>query len=534
MNRIGFDGIWISGESSFVRILDFDLTAKVNEHGVLQLTASLDPAEEERPDCWIGKKILFGSGTGKEKKSLFAGKIQKSELFFRGKEYFGRFWCVSASQEFDQMKVCRSFQDIHMTYQELFKRIGGRERRILPLCQGMGEIGTPLIQYEETDWEFCRRIASRFCSVVIPDISEYYPQIAVGVIGGKQYIAGCGNDYKVYWNVEGVRKKKRFQDCRMEELKTYRITEEQDYHLGDKVWFLDRLLIVLEKRVFLKCGRVEREYLLWTEKAGGMLPFYNRKLKGLFLAGTVAWRDRETVKVELDIDRNWRSCQETENLYAFDYVPVSGNLLYAMPEVGARVRLYFPEEKESSGMATESIPEQQKFPESSEKIFQTKEEKTVRCKSEILECRSLVRKTGIRIGDQTGVDIFSEKGIRLLAKGSILMETKDYVVCDAPLGYHFENKGSGDWVDITGNEMVFFTDQAVIGALPQPLQNLPLIRKKAPKDAVKYAEGILGGIPQSEKLTEREAGVLGGIPACREPGRSLNLEEMAFLGASGK
>ncbi len=114
------------------------------------------------------------------------------------------------------------------------------------------------------------------------------------------------------------------------------------------------------------------------------------------------------------------------------------------------------------------------------------------------------------------------------------METKDYVVCDAPLGYHFENKGSGDWVDITGNEMVFFTDQAVIGALPQPLQNLPLIRKKAPKDAVKYAEGILGGIPQSEKLTEREAGVLGGIPACREPGRSLNLEEMAFLGASGK
>lgn len=177
MNRIGFDGIWISGESSFVRILDFDLTAKVNEHGVLQLTASLDPAEEERPDRWIGKKILFGSGTGKEKKSLFAGKIQKSELFFRGKEYFGRFWCVSASQEFDQMKVCRSFQDIHMTYQELFKRIGGRERRILPLCQGMGEIGTPLIQYEETDWEFCRRIASRFCSVVIRTFPNIIPRL---------------------------------------------------------------------------------------------------------------------------------------------------------------------------------------------------------------------------------------------------------------------------------------------------------------------------------------------------------------------
>lgn len=72
----------------------------------------------------------------------------------------------------------------------------------------------------------------------------------------------------------------------MEELKTYRITEEQDYHLGDKVWFLDRLLIVLEKRVFLKCGRVEREYLLGTEKAGGMLPFITGSLRDCF------WREQ--------------------------------------------------------------------------------------------------------------------------------------------------------------------------------------------------------------------------------------------------
>ena len=65
MNRIGFDGIWISGESSFVRILDFDLTAKVNEHGVLQLTASLDPAEGE-------KIIICREDT--EIRTVFSGK----------------------------------------------------------------------------------------------------------------------------------------------------------------------------------------------------------------------------------------------------------------------------------------------------------------------------------------------------------------------------------------------------------------------------------------------------------------------------
>lgn len=532
LNTISFDGIWISGELDFIRILDFSLTAKVNEHAVLQLLASLEYTGKKSMDRWTGKKVMLGSGTGEEKKPLFAGTIQKSEMFFHRKEYFGSFWCVSASREFDQVKASHSFQDIHMTYQEVFKRIGGKGRNILPLCKEMGEIGSPLIQYEETDWEFCSRIASQFCSVVIPDISGYYPQIAVGVIGGKTYTAGCGCDYKVYWDVEGYRKKKKFQECRMEELKTFRISEEQDYNLGDKVWFLDRLLIVLEKKVFLNQGQIKREYLLGTEKAGGMLPFYNERFRGLSLSGTVAWRNQEKVKVALDIDQG--SHQKEDSLYAFDYVPVSGNLMYAMPETGTRVRLYFPEEKEGSGIVTESIPERREFPESSEKIFRTKEEKMVMCKPKLLECRSLVRETGIRIGDQTGVEIFSEKGVRLSARGDILLEARDYAVWDTPLGYYFENLESGDCMEITGNEMAFSTDQAVIGALPQPLQNLPLPGKRVPKDAAKFAEGILGGIPQSEKLTEREADVLGGIPACREPGRPLNLSEMVFLGASGK
>uniref|UniRef100_UPI0006D081F0 hypothetical protein n=1 Tax=Clostridium sp. NkU-1 TaxID=1095009 RepID=UPI0006D081F0 len=52
--------------------------------------------------------------------------------------------------------------------------------------------------------------------------------------------------------------------------------------------------------------------------------------------------------------------------------------MYAMPETGARVWLYFPNEKEDSGIVVESIGEEQEYPEAFDKIFETKEKKKVR------------------------------------------------------------------------------------------------------------------------------------------------------------
>ena len=71
-----------------------------------------------------------------------------------------------------------------MTYRQMFDLVSGKGRNILFTCGSGLEINTPLLQYEETDWEFCKRIASQFGSVVIPEITGEYPQISVGVIGG--------------------------------------------------------------------------------------------------------------------------------------------------------------------------------------------------------------------------------------------------------------------------------------------------------------------------------------------------------------
>ena len=119
-----------------------------------------------------------------------------TRLIFKGEDCREKFKCISSSYEFDKVKKCYFYQNKHMTYRQMFDIVSGKGRNILFTCGSGLEINTPLLQYEETDWEFCKRIASQFGSVVIPEITGEYPQISVGVIGGKQYRLEDTNDYK--------------------------------------------------------------------------------------------------------------------------------------------------------------------------------------------------------------------------------------------------------------------------------------------------------------------------------------------------
>ena len=519
IREVIIDGIRFSGELDFTRLLDFRLTAGVNEHAILEVLVCLEGSLQDDADRWTGKKVRLGT--------LFAGRIESFELSFCNQECRGRFWCVSVSKDLDREKKSRSFQDIHMSCQEMMDRIAGKGKRILFLCQGQS-LGKPWIQWEETDWEFCRRIASRFGSVVIPEITGYDPQVSIGFFEGRTYTIENSRKYKAFCDIERYEREKTRQKCRLDEFWTYRVREEREFDLGQSVQFLEQRLRVLEKKVFLEHGHVEREYLLGTETAAGLPPFDNSRLRGLSLPGTVRWRGGEKLKVQLDLDEGREA--ESGDLYGFEYMPVSGNLFYALPEEGARVRLYFPDGREEHGMITESMAEEIVFPESEEKVFQTKEGKRGEWGPEAMEYGSLIKRMKISISDPSGVEIDSERRIRLSARGTVLLSAGGYVSCDAPQGYHFEDRGTRDYLDIRDNEMVFSTSKAVIGALPHPLRNCMLHKERRGANPMRYADRILGGIPQGHSLTVMEAMVLGGIPVYVRPGRAYDREDLVFLG----
>ena len=61
-------------------------------------------------------------------------------------------------------KEKRTFQDISMTYGQVITQIASEwgMMAVYPRLLDETAIGFPVIQYRETDWEFIRRLASRF------------------------------------------------------------------------------------------------------------------------------------------------------------------------------------------------------------------------------------------------------------------------------------------------------------------------------------------------------------------------------------
>ena len=67
--------------------------------------------------------------------------------------------------------------------------------------------------------------------------------------------------------------------------------------------------------------------------------------------GTVESCSNETVCLKLDIDKG----NPEQTLYAWNWVPPTGNLMYMMPQAGTRVSLYFKGDQETSAVAVNCI-----------------------------------------------------------------------------------------------------------------------------------------------------------------------------------
>lgn len=76
-------------------------------------------------------------------------------------------------------------------------------------------------------------------------------------------------------------------------------------------------------------------------------------LKGTVLTGKVLKTGQEKVRLHLDIDKE----QAEDETYEFLWKPVTGNLLYCMPEEGTKAVLYFGKADESTGTVIYNIRE---------------------------------------------------------------------------------------------------------------------------------------------------------------------------------
>ena len=256
---------------------------------------------------------------------------------------------VSGTILLDQKKSNRVFQKKVQTYMGIASTVTADTEHSACILPGSDmRTGGTLIQYQETDWRFLKRMASQLGLPLVPDTSYYYPRFYLGLPEGEKRelgeIISCNLCFDGrYYAVSG----KCLVD--REDFICYDAVTRTSLSLGDRVTYEGRELLVSRKKTELAGGEVIFTYRLAGNSYTWVPWEDNPDYTGMSFVGSIVGTQGEQVEVAFDIDKTAAG----GNRYGF--APATGNLMYCMPQKGTKTSLYIGNGNEAQGIATGCI-----------------------------------------------------------------------------------------------------------------------------------------------------------------------------------
>ena len=328
------------------KILDFQTREIPGEHarGNFRLLLS----ENETGINGLNAPIQL-CGHGNTAGALFCGYQEKVEIKEEGRYRIADVQAVSGTILLDQKKCNRVFQKKAQTYMGIANTVTADTEHSACILPGSDmQTGGTLIQYQETDWNFLKRMASQLGLPLVPDISYYYPRFYLGLPEGEKKelgeILSCdicfdGRYYAVSGRCTVDRK----------DFICYDVVTGTRLSLGDRVTYEGRELTVSRKKTELVRGEVIFTYRLAGSSYTWVPWEDNLDYTGMSFVGAIVGTQGEQVEVAFDIDQTAAG----GNRYGF--APATGNLMYCMPQKGTKTSLYIGNGDEAQGIATGCI-----------------------------------------------------------------------------------------------------------------------------------------------------------------------------------
>lgn len=382
---------------SFKDILALEITQEINEHAKLHISGTLpdsaiganqDYVQRTTENTPVTLEYLDGTGT---EKILFKGLVTDiSQRTLAGLKHLD-IEAVSFSYQLDVIKHSRSFQRHEESYSYIFERINTSAREVVPhlkddVVKAEGNedqqtTGRLIVQYQETEWQFLKRLASHFNIGLTPDITFDSPKVYFGLPPEPQQNANRDNsqensdqkqeaagpelnvsDYIIRRNtkeyaVASKNNRKNSGVAFSENDFTYCEAKSLDIlQLGQKVTFLGLNWYIRAIHTTMEKGAVNNTYTLSTKQGLMQDDLYNTRLSGISLHGVVKEVTKDQVKAHITaIDNEWDEGATWYFPYTTIYSSPDGSGWYCMPEVGDNVRIYFPSSKEEEAVAASSV-----------------------------------------------------------------------------------------------------------------------------------------------------------------------------------
>lgn len=504
MKEYQVEELKIEGNVNIRRLRQFCMKEELNEHMKFSLEGevSAEDAKEYERMKLLGQSIrVLDTYEGRET-VVGCGIVTGAELEITGGVHLLHLKGYSASYRMDREKKKRSFQNASERCQELVKRIGSAGVEISYRYDKAGRLDTPLIQYEETDWELLKRVSGHLNTVLFPDVQSDRGRVCLGSYGGAIHNLEAVTDYQI--SAQSGSKKSRL--CRI-------IRKRMNMKLGDTVVMDRQRWIVVGKQAEFQEKMLEMTYTLGRLNDWRLADTVNPQLRGASITGKVLSRKDEYVKLWLEID----SSQKKTDAFWYPYLPETGNIMYAMPEEGAKVILYFPDGREQNAIAVRSVLSKSRQSDKTKpwvKELKTPDGKKLRLNPNELELIG-GRGRGVNalfLGDG-GIRLESRRGLRIQADKEIDLSAGLNSRVTAVSHISVKQTGGNNQIDLFGNQILFRAEKYITASRTHKSMKGRTVQPSAPtyQNAAALYNIWLGMIAQGD-AGERNQSMLGGIP----------------------
>ncbi|WP_371367072.1 hypothetical protein SRRS_11820 [Sporomusa rhizae] len=353
-NAITYDKLKIESPWEIQSIYDLTITKTLNQHAKLEITALLTEeggkkaGQQETPDD-IVKLYTEETSDGKtEKKYLFKGRLNQVGIHQDGGLYVLSATFLSHSSVLDSQEKSRSFQDTSLTYNDIVSKImADYSGKSIELTADKTQINGPLIQYQETDWQFIKRIASYQEAVIVPDVTLDEIVFSFGYPAGGVKTLPENINYKSGKDIAAYNRDWTYNpDLIANEYTYFEVESYQELTIGDKVTFQGYELYVSAVTIRLKNSILTFHAKLVRQMTIRQNPIYNEKIQGVSLEGKVLALQNQEIKLHLQIDQE----QDEGTAYWYPFVPPTTDMMYLMPQLNTNASLYIPGLKEQNAI----------------------------------------------------------------------------------------------------------------------------------------------------------------------------------------
>ncbi|WP_052410421.1 contractile injection system protein, VgrG/Pvc8 family [Paenibacillus durus] len=341
--------IWPYGD---VRLNQIEMTHELGEHARLWITGRIQSDQEEAIAARassIDEIELWYTDTGGQH-PLFMGQLYSVDIVHLHQEVQVTIQVISHSFKLDTELKNRSFQQVNQQYVDIIDAVLSDYSGSDKLDEAFGNRPTNqfIMQYQETDWSFLKRLTSHAGAMLLPNITAHQIQIWIGIPEARRQIALEDVPFRMrrriapYLNHAANGR----TNTSASDYTGYTFEMQEILQPGDEVKRSGLTYVITKRTGTMTSGVMTWSYECALAQGVTIAKTYNQTIIGAAIEGKILEVSRNQVRLHLDMDDQ----QDPTDAQWFPYSAEGNQVWYLMPEKGAQVKLYFPTADEDDAM----------------------------------------------------------------------------------------------------------------------------------------------------------------------------------------